>query len=64
MAYDYSEKTLERWDFSAQAETYRLKFLHQQQETNHWRGRATAAETQLAMYQAREKTTPSTKAGL
>lgn len=55
MAYDYTEKTLERWDFSAQAETYRLKFLHQQQETNHWRGRAAVAEAKLATYQAREK---------
>jgi hypothetical protein len=48
MAYNYSEKVLERWDYPAQAALYRLKFLHQQQETNHWRGRATAAETQLA----------------
>lgn len=55
MAYEYSEKTLMRWPVEAQAETYRLKFLHQQQETNHWRGRAAAAEAQLAMYQAREK---------
>jgi hypothetical protein len=54
MAYEYTEKTLMRWPVEAQAETYRLKFLHQQQETNHWKCRATAAETQLAMYQARE----------
>ena len=63
MAYEYSEKVLERWEYPAQAALYREKFLHQQQETNHWKGRATAAETQLATYQAREKTTPSTKAG-
>lgn len=55
MAYDYSPKTLELWDWPAQAETYRLKFLHAQQEATHWKRRATAAETQLAMYQAREK---------
>jgi hypothetical protein len=55
MAYDYSQKVLERWDYAAAAETYRLKYLHQQQETNHWKCRATTAETQLAMYQAREK---------
>lgn len=61
MAYDYSEKTLERWDFSAQSEAYRLKFLHQQQETNHWKGRAAAAETELAAITAGSGT--STKEG-
>lgn len=55
MAYDYSEKILERWDFPAQAETYRLKFEHAQQEATHWKRRATVAESQLAMYRAREK---------
>lgn len=45
MAYEYTEKVLERWDYPAQAALYREKF---QQETNHWRGRATTAETQLA----------------
>jgi hypothetical protein len=48
MAYEYSEKTLMRWPVEAQAETYRLKFMHQQQETNHWKGRALAAETRLS----------------
>lgn len=55
MPYDYSSKVLRQWDWPAQAETYRLKFEHAQQETNHWRARATVAETQLAMYRAREK---------
>jgi hypothetical protein len=55
MPYDYSPKILERWDFPAQAETYRLKFEHAQQEATHWRRRATAAEAKLGMYQTREK---------
>lgn len=55
MAYEYSEKTLMRWPIEAQAETYRLKFEHAERERLHWQRRATAAETQLALYQAREK---------
>lgn len=55
MAYDYSQKTLDRWGYPAQAETYRLKFEHAERERLHWQRRATAAEAQLAMYQAREK---------
>lgn len=55
MPYDYSPKVLRQWDWPAQAETYRLKFEHAQQEATHWKRRAAAAEAQLAMYQAREK---------
>lgn len=55
MAYEYSEKTLMRWPIEAQAETYRLKFEHAERERLHWQRRATAAEAQLALYQAREK---------
>lgn len=55
MPYDYSPKVLQQWDWPAQAETYRLKFEHAQQEATHWMRRATAAEAQLAMYQTREK---------
>lgn len=55
MPYDYSPKILERWDFPAQAEAYRLKFEHAERELLHWKRRATAAEAQLAMYQSREK---------
>jgi hypothetical protein len=55
MPYDYTPRVLQQWDWPAQAETFRLKFEHAQQETRHWMRRATAAEAQLAMYQAREK---------
>ncbi|WP_166660218.1 hypothetical protein [Paenarthrobacter nitroguajacolicus] len=55
MAYDYSPRTLDRWDYPAQAETYRLKFEHAQQEATHWMRRARAAEAQLTMYQQRER---------
>lgn len=55
MAYDYSPRTLDRWDYPAQAETYRLKFEHAQQEATHWMRRARAAEAQVSLYQQREK---------
>lgn len=55
MSYDYSPKVLQQWDWPAQAEIYRLKFEHAQQEATHWMRRATTAGAQLAMYQAREK---------
>jgi len=55
VSYEYSPKVIQSWDWPAQAETYRLKFEHAQQEQLHWQRRATAAEAQLAMYQAREK---------
>ena len=55
MSYDYSPKTIQQWDWPAQAETYRLKFEHSCQETSHWKRRAQAAEAQLSMYQARER---------
>lgn len=55
MAYDYSAKTLDRWEYPAQAEAYRLKFEHAERELLHWKRRATSAEAQLAMYQSREK---------
>jgi|GEM_PF-6562901 len=56
MSYDYEPKVLQQWDWPAQAETYRLKFEHAQQEATHWMRRAQAAEAQLSMYQARERT--------
>lgn len=45
MAYEYSEKTLMRWPIEAQAETYRLKFLHEQGRAAYWRNRALTAES-------------------
>lgn len=45
MAYDYTPKVLERWDFPAQSETYRLKFLHEQRRAAYWQHRALTAES-------------------
>lgn len=55
MAYGYSENTLMRWPIEAQAETYRLKFLHQEQETAHWKRTAASLKAQLDQQQAREQ---------
>lgn len=44
MAYEYSENTLERWEFPAQAETYRRLFLHERGRAAYWRHRAQLAE--------------------
>lgn len=55
MSYDYSPKVLQQWAPEAQAETYRLKFEHAEQERLHWQRRAASAEAQLSLYQAREK---------
>lgn len=47
MAYDYSQKTLDRWDYASQAETYRLKFEHEQRRASFWQARALTAEARL-----------------
>lgn len=44
MAYEYSENTLMRWPIEAQAETYRLKFLHEVGRAAYWKHRALTAE--------------------
>lgn len=45
MSYDYSEKTLERWDYQAQAETYRQKYLNAERNAAYWKARAEHARS-------------------
>lgn len=51
MSYDYSPRVLEQWDWPAQAETYRLKFEHEQRRASFWQARALTAEAQLVRCQ-------------
>ncbi|MCA4132964.1 hypothetical protein [Arthrobacter sp. M4] len=55
MAYDYSEKQIEVWDWPAQATTWRLKAEHAKQEAGYWMRKAMALQAQLDMYQQREE---------
>lgn len=45
MSYDYSPRTLEAWDWPAQAETYRQKYLNEKRNAAYWQARAKHAET-------------------
>lgn len=45
MAYDFTSKQLEQWDWPAQAEAYRQKYLNAERNAAYWKARAEHART-------------------
>jgi len=48
MAYEYTPRQIENWDPWAQVAIYREKFIHQEEQTAYWRGRALTAQNMEA----------------